>query len=357
MTLLRQPFVLAMRESEKRSVILVLLLGLSMALVVAFYVAYTFRDRPGGGFARNIVPNVLTDSVIVALPFNSYYLAGTTGGNIYLGNETAPLHLLSVNDRQLINASIEVTDPMPRATRIRIDSPFFYLEDLERYSIRAGHLASLRVEGYAIQSAFFSEAIPLSPNSVVQRTISDQAQEYTLSKLTTREHTYQHGLLQKQVDGLFCTDGMLHYDKLAQRFTYVYFYRNQFICTDTCLNLEFRHNTIDTIRRARIEVAKLSEHDAMMLSTPPFIVNRRSTTFDNTLFVNSTILSDSESNEITQHNSIIDVYDLEEKGAYRYSFYLPHFQGRQMKHFMIYGDYLFSIHDRFLIRYTLKPIL
>lgn len=324
--------------------------------MLVLYTGYVIDVKPSGGFVRNIVTNVLTDSIIVGLPFNSYYLAGNAGGKIYLGNETAPLHMLSLTERKLVSARIDAPDPKPHVSHIVVDSPFFYLEDLERYTIRAGSLASLNVEHPAVQSAFFSEVIPLSPNSVVQRTISDEAKEYALSKLTLRSHTYQHNLLQKQVDGLFCTDGMLTYDKAKHNFIYVYFYRNEFICTDTSLNLQFRNNTVDTISRARIDVANLTTEDARILSTPPFVVNRRSTVFSNTLFINSSITSDSESTDVMKHNSIIDVYDLGNEGAYLYSFYLPHFRGHQMKQFAVYGNNLFSIHDRFLIKYRLRRI-
>lgn len=353
---MRQPSLFIMRGPKRSIIVLAALFISSVVVMLVLYTGYVIDVKPSGGFVRNVEANVFTDSIILALPFNSYYLAGNAGGKIYLGNETAPLHLLSVTERKLFSAQIGAPNPKPNVSHIVVDSPFFYLEDLERFTIRAGSIASFNVEYPAVQSAFFSEAIPLSPNSVVQRTISDEAKEYALSKLTLLSHTYQHNLLQKQVDGLFCTDGMLNYDKAKNNFIYVYFYRNEFICTDTSLNLQFRNNTVDTISRARIDVANLTTEDARILSTPPFVVNRRSTAFSNRLFINSSINSDSESTDVMKHNSVIDVYDLENKGAYLYSFYLPHFQGHQMKYFAVYGDYLFSIHDRFLIRYRLKRI-
>jgi hypothetical protein len=346
--------LLIMVEQKTRIIILSLLCGLSVSVTAVFYFIYLNHQKPGGGFTRNVVTGLLTDTIVVELPFNSYYFAGVAGKTLYLGNETAPTHILLVNERILVSALVQAPAQRPRATRIRIDSPYFYIEDLERFTIHSGDISTLQLKGEAIQSAFFSEAVPLSPNSIVQRTISDHASEYALSKLTNSKHTYGHNLLEKQVDGLFCTDGVLHFDKNSQRLTYVYFYRNEFICADTNLNLEFRQNTIDTISRARVTAAKLSKEDAMILSAPPFIVNRRSTTFADMLFVNSNILSDSDANDITEQNAIIDVYNLDKKGIYSHSFYLPNYRGHKMKHFAVYDDNLFSIHDRFLIRYRIQ---
>lgn len=345
-----------MKTTKSNVIVLLVLFIIGVAVVLLVYTAYVLDEKPYGGFTRNIVANMLTDSVVVALPFNSYYIAGEVKNTIYLGNQTAPLHVLSLSEGKLVSMNISVQEPKPRASHIVVDSPFFYLEDLETYTIQAGFLASLKVEFPTLQSRFFSEAVPLSPNSIIQRTISDRAKEYALAKLTSQSNTYRHGLLQKQIDGLFCTDGMLTYDKETQRFIYVYFYRNEFISTDTSLDLQFRQNTIDTISRARINVANLAAEDEIILSSPPFVVNRRSAVLGNRLFINSSIASDFETSDTMKHNSVIDVYDLGNEGEYLYSFYLPHFLGYEMKQFAIRGNRLYSLHERFLVQYQLKQM-
>jgi len=340
-------------QRRRHIVILLLLIGLSVSAVLVLYSFYFTRETRNGGFTRKVVIDALTDSLVTSLPFNSYYLAGAVGDTVFLGNDTAPTHLLLVTDSILVTRTIQAPDPLPRVTRILVDSPFVYMQDLERYSIHSGLLTSLKISR-SLQSEFFSETISLSPVSIVQRRLSDKSPEYVLTKLTNEGQAFKYSLLEKQIDGLFCTDGMLRYDKVSRKLIYVYFYRNQFICTDTSLNLLFRHHTIDTVTKANIEVAKIASDDAVILSSPPFIVNRRSAIFDNRLYINSNILSDLEDQRNLDNNCVIDVYDLAESGSYLYSFYLPDFLGHKMKYFMIYQDQLLSIHDHYLIRYRLR---
>ena len=99
-----------MRNPNRNIIVLATLFISSLAVMLFLYTGYVIDVKPSGGFVRNIVTNVLTDSMIVALPFNSYYFAGNAEGKIYLGNETAPLHLLSLAERKLVSARIDAPD-------------------------------------------------------------------------------------------------------------------------------------------------------------------------------------------------------------------------------------------------------
>jgi len=162
-----------------------------------------------------------------------------------------------------------------------------------------------------------------------------------------------YDLLEKQIDGLFCTDGMLHYDRATSQMIYVYFYRNQFLCMDTSMNLLFRGNTIDTIGHARIKVARIESENSITLAGPPAIVNRRSYACQNRLFVNSSLMGKNEDPDEFNSNSVIDVYDLGKEGKYIMSFYLPDYQGYKMKMFAASRNEFIAIHGRYLIRYNL----
>lgn len=338
----------------KRSLLSIVLVGTVSLLIVTMLFFQTDLQSIRGGFSRNIKQNTLVDSLVIALPFNSYYVAGFSGDSIFLGSYTSPTHLLVVIGADMITKTIQGIDPLPRTSRIRVDSPFVFVEDIERHVIHGGSFNSLRIDRSILKARFFADAIPLSQSSVVQRTSDEKTGEYVLAKSSAQKQTFAYTLLEKQIDGIFCTDGMYLYNKERQKLIYIYFYRNQFICTDTSLNLLFRHNTIDTISRAKIEVAQLTFQKASTLSSPPYIVNRRSATSDSLLLINSSIPGESETEQVMKNNSVIDVYSLSRDGKYLYSFYLPNCQGYRVNNFSLRNNTLVCIYDRFMIQYIIR---
>jgi hypothetical protein len=161
-----------------------------------------------------------------------------------------------------------------------------------------------------------------------------------------------HALV-KQVDGLFCVDGMLHYNRQLNTLVYVYYYRNQFISMDTMLNVLYRGKTIDTISHARIKVAQMEAGHAITLATPPLTVNTQSCVSGNYLFVNSNLKASNEPQEHFDMASAIDVYDLR-NGDYRYSFYIAHVGGKKMRNFGVTGRTLVVLHDQYAYTYDIS---
>ncbi|WP_431244488.1 hypothetical protein ACQ9BO_09335 [Flavobacterium sp. P21] len=82
-----------------------------------------------------------------------------------------------------------------------------------------------------------------------------------------------NGQPQKQLDGVFDTDGRLLYDETTQKIVYVYFYRNQFIAAGKDAELISRSRTIDTTSHARLKVSYVKNSTERKMSAPPYIVN------------------------------------------------------------------------------------
>jgi hypothetical protein len=204
-------------------------------------------------------------------------------------------------------------------------------------------------------SAFFAEATPISASTVVIRTFASESREYLLARETSYPPhvTRIPGLLEKQVDGLFCTDGMLRYDHESNRLVYLYYYRNEFVCMDTALNLIYRANTIDTTSRAKIEVVEIESEKSMTLASPPLIVNKKSCVSGGLLFVNSNLMANNESEEEFNDASVIDVYSLAD-GKYRISFYLPNYENQKIKYFMVHRDRLIAVYAHYLLSYRMN---
>jgi hypothetical protein len=154
---------------------------------------------------------------------------------------------------------------------------------------------------------------------------------------------------------MFCVEGKIHYNKSQNQMIYIYNYRNEFIVTDSNLNLTYRGHTIDSFRHAQIKIAKTKDNESMM-SRPPMQTNGRSCISEKYLFVQSNLLANNESIESFTNNTVIDIYELE-NGRYIKSFYIPGYENTKSEDFQVIGNQLLAIHDRHLITYDLPTDL
>jgi len=103
---------------------------------------------------------------------------------------------------------------------------------------------------------YFSKAEIIAPNKIAFRAQELKSSNNILGIFTFSDSLqvqYAPNLLQKQIDGFFDTDGMMHYDSKLQKLVYIYYYRNQFLVADKNGNLKYRGNTIDTTSKAQLK--------------------------------------------------------------------------------------------------------
>lgn len=160
-------------------------------------------------------------------------------------------------------------------------------------------------------------------------------------------------LLQKQIDGFFDTDGMMGYSTLSGTFVYVYYYRNEFIVTDSDLNLRFRGNTIDTISKAAVKPVLIKRTGVRKLASAVAAGNRIFAVRGNQLFINSSLMGRYEAKEMWDIASIVDVYNLKEK-SYVSSFYIYDQDGSKMSDILVEGNNVYAIAGMKLHRYKLE---
>ena len=290
------------------------------------------------------------------LKYNSFYLAGMSTNNIYLGNPTAPALIIKTNYQLTDSIHLRIVftgEYQYTYLSLRVDPPNFYLMDGVAPLTLKGNLSDLKAEPLMKDTLYFVDYEPISPNSFTIRSYSPRFGKYVLAKKRTDTliEKYVSDLLEKQIEGLFCTDGMLHYDKKTSRLVYVYYYRNQFISMDSSLNLKYRGNTIDTVSQANIKVATVEEGETMM-AAPPLFVNKNSFVSDDLLYIHSGLIADNENNELFKQNAVIDVYSLE-GGVYVFSFYIPHFQNKKMRDFKISNNILVALFENHLVTFEL----
>lgn len=337
---------------------LVVLMVFSIVSVFLLYAWMKAGSTRQYDFQRNITGGVVHPDTVVSLHTAGWYIAGNNDKQIWLAHPRLPHALVAISDDDMDTLVITGLADSVRATEITTDAFHFYVTDMERFDVYCGVLSTMTVHEKITDHTFFAEAVPLGNQSLVLRTVSSN-NIYRLEKKSDRSlhSTAADDLLQQQIDGLFCTDGKLHYDRTRHQLVYLYFYRNEFIVADTNLHLLYRAHTIDPVDTAQIRVAEIKSENAIRLSRPPLVVNAQSVVADGLLLVNSALASKHEDPVVFSKVSVMDVYDLDQRGIYRFSFYIPDYRGHPVSRFVISGNKLTAVHGTYLVRYTLTSNL
>ena len=309
-------------------------------------------------FQRRYPHPAVTEISKAELPHNSYYIAGFEKGRIYLGNVTAPLHLLScdysLKDFRTEGIAVDTAGLSFSTAEVRVAEGRFYLtngtvpyvfegsvKDWIGHRSKAGlkrfTLAEMLEQGMAVRT--FSEEgenilgfQPLLPGGVPK---------------------YNPKFLEKQGDGIFDTDGTLMAS--GSRFVYLYFYRNEFMVSDTSLQLLGRGRTIDTVSRAQLQVSE-SRSGLKQMGQAPLLVNRRAALYNNLLFVNSQLPGKEDNAKLWKQASIIDIYNIRD-GSYQFSFPLYHIEGNKLESFKVIDSCVYLINEKWIVRYDLRKKL
>jgi hypothetical protein len=313
-------------------------------------------NRSSNGFIRLIPPHVAIPDRIYNLRINSDYFVGGTTSRFYLGNYTAPqlIKTISFNftDSGVHRLSMaSAGGHFARSLKITVDSPIIYLHEGVTPTIVQGTTSDSLLHRTA-GKFYFNLATPLSPVSCVYR-IVDRRRQNTLVKQLNDSLIQANNILEKQVDGIFCTEGALHAQPASNRLIYVYSYRNQFIVIDTNLRIEYKARTIDTISHVKFKVDFIPSEKSLTLSSPPTFVNKESCVSGNYLFIHSALRADNDENSIYEIGSPIDVYSLID-GKYLLSFYLPDYQRKKIRDFRVFGNTLIALYDHYAYSYKLN---
>ena len=318
------------------------------------------RGYIGGGFLRSFPPAPLLSFKSFDLGFNSFYVAGLSGENIYLANVRNPFKLVvtgkSLEDTAIVRIELQNENFIKGAVKTYFDSSQFYLLNGIQPVIYAGSESDFKVYRISSDSVFFKDAIPLNSRSFIYRSESADTHRDVMIRNSISSGVVQVDttLLERQIDGIFCTDGMLHYSKSMDSIVYVYYYRNQYIVADTGFTKISRYRTIDTTSRARIEVGEIKSSKTKTILSPPVVVNRRSCISDGWLYIQSGLVADNQKPTDLNYYEIIDVYNLSSHG-YHFSFYLPFERRTRMTSFKVQGHTLVVLFGQHLFVYEISP--
>ncbi|WP_310555182.1 MauE/DoxX family redox-associated membrane protein [Flavobacterium sp.] len=291
---------------------------------------------------------------------DSYYFAGSGNGKIYLGNYTAPLQIQEI-DSTLKTKTVHRIKlnkmNLPFTTiQIKVLSPYFYLVDGNVPCIFRGKTTDWKASYIMRGDPYFSQFAPIDSTKIAFRTILKKTKTNTLGLFDLTDTTsikFEPKIIEKQIDGVFDTDGQTLYDSAFEKLVYIYTYRNQYSVTDSNLKLLNRGNTIDTTAHANLKVVTISNSGETKLAAPPLIVNNTSAVFKNTLFVSSNLPGKYESLLMWKKAAIVDVYNLENR-SYLLSFYIYNVDGEKMRSLYIEGDNLYALIGSNIIIYKLR---
>lgn len=336
---------------------------LSISSVVILFLSSEQIMHHNNPFIRRYPQHPVEFSNAVDLKINSYYLAGFTRGRIYLGNYSNPLHIESL-DNNLHNKQISYISFDPgqipfKSVTIIVRGAYFYLSDASVPIFLRGNVENWKINKELKGIPYFTLALPIDSLTVAFRSNNAKNAANVLGVFTYGEKPnikYNRELLERQLDGIFDTDGTLMYSQELKKIVYLYYYRNGFIVADKNGILDHRGNTIDTIKHAKIKVTTLDNGKQHVMSSPPFVVNSRAAVCKNLLFVHSKVKGQYENERLWKNSFIIDVYDLR-TNVYIMSFPVYHTTNTILNSLLVTPTHLYALIGNDLVVYEIHEML
>jgi len=349
---------------KKRNLILVLFLAtvLSIGTVVLLFQLSEQKLAYQNNFTRRF-PAYTQASKVLDLTYDSYYFAGMGNDSIYLGNITSGLTLTAVDSGLIYKRehkiSIDNLDFPWHSPRMAVWGSYFFFFDGTVPVIFKGNIIAGKGVRQMSNMPMFFRGLVIDSSAIAYVFVDTSTKQSTIGKsnMGSLPSSFKNaGLLQKQVDGLFDSEGHLTYDHTTGQIVFVYRYRNQFFVMDKKLALMHRGNTIDTVSRARVKPVRFEKENMIKLSERPISVNKSCAADNGYLFVHSAIPGQFEPLELWDKASIIDIYDLKDR-SYRGSFYVYHRKGKKLRSFLVKGNSFYGIIGNELVMYRMSSQL
>lgn len=340
----------------------VLLLGSQVVLGVGVVsVLFAFSERKmhrNNAFQRRYVPFALELKQSIDLKYNSYYFSGFSDTHIYLGNVTAPLHLMEVSadfiSTKQKTIKVDKMDLPYSQIRLNVKPPRFYLSDGNVPVFLEGSVSDWEATTKMLGDFYFSQLIPFS-SKLFFKTISRKTEKNVIGSYSIPDKSLEinEHLLSDQTRSIFDSDGQLLYNEEEDKLIYIYYYRNEYVVFDRDLNPRSFGRTIDTVTQVFPKTLVNSKTQKMKLKGNDFIINKQAATFANYLFIISERLGRHEKKEILRNATIVDVYDFLEN-RYAFSFYIYHFKKNAVSRLSVHQGRLYSLMENYLVCFDLN---
>lgn len=334
-------------------------IALASLIVIVLFLLSEEEVHRNNAFLRRYPHHPAVKGKSVKLKYNSYYIAGFNGKTIFLGNSSAPLHLLEIDTsmQNLKSVSIDFKNPKKYKfsnAQIRIEGSKFFLYDGTVPVIYHGQTKDWQVKREVTNKIDFSQLVPID-NGFGFRQLDKKKNLNILGVFENGNpiKVSRAELLTRQTDGIFDTDGLLIYNAQLDKIIYNYYYRNTFVVADAKnIQSSFQGKTIDTVSWANIKIAKEdSSRVHSMIGQPP-LIQKWNSTWGKYLFVSSERLGKYESKDALKNAVIVDVYNLRDR-SYEFSFYLYNHEKEKVIKFKVCGDLLVGLTNHYVVLYRL----
>lgn len=347
---------------KKTFLILLICMVCSIGFVTSLFLSSERGLHRDNSFIRRYPGHPAVKDKELDLTYNSYYIAGVDQGKIYLGNNTAPLHMVildtALQNKETKQLAID-KDSLPfKAIKLRVIPPYFFLTDGLISYIGKGNTTDWKAYEVPSKHNYFTKMEPIDSTTMVVRAVSSKTNGNVLGKISLLDSSkieISHKLLQKQIDGIFDTDGVLLYNYQLQKLVYTYYYRNQYIVADNNLDLHLRGKTIDTISQAQIKVGTIASKHQSKMAAPALLVNKNSATYGPYLFINSKLVGRYEPIKTWDFTSIIDVYNIVEN-TYLFSFHVYDIGEDKLRSFKVFDDKFIGLIGNHIVTYKMGRI-
>lgn len=351
------------RHILKLSSVIILVILFNILLVIFLFYSSEHIIKEQNNFVRRFPHHPIIEEKASDLKYNSYYLAGSSKNKLFLGNNTSPFLVLSIDKNLSQIDTIRLVPDKPhfyKAVKTLVTENYIFMYDGTVPAIYRSKLNDFSGKVYEIsyQDVYFDQLAVITPDFFTFRTKSNKTGSMVLGNLDISKSpkvNLNTKILEKQVDGTFDVDGKLLYDQSTERQFYIYNYRNQIVSSDKNFQNIILQKTIDTVSHAKIQVTQLSDGSKKMLA-PPLTINRNSNVYGGLLFIQSSMMGRYESRDLWRKNDIIDVYKTD-PSEYWGSFYVQHRGDKKLSQMLVTDQYLFVLSGREIVRYRIAQTL
>ena len=346
------------RRNDQRWLVykMVMLLALPAGLMVALFFSSEHIIKKENNFTRRFLPHPIDYPKVIDLKVNSYYFAGHSGDTIFLGNKTAPLLVGKIlpeyQKLEIDTLQIHEKNLPFREAVLQVLFPHYSFSDGNVPAIFEGKFPNMTPNLVMKNNAYFSKMVTVGPHLHIFRGQSTKTKENIMGLLNTANAlklSFNTEFLEKQVDGVFDTDGNFVVDPYNRKTIYTYHYRNEYRILDSTLTFAGKGKTIDTISRAQIKLVQLKDQKIKM-SAPPLKVNENQAAYREFLFNEANLRGKFETYQMWNNNKIVDVYHYP-SNTYQYSFTVPHDEENKMRSMLVTAKHFYILRGDELIRY------
>jgi hypothetical protein len=346
----------------RRMMMILLSVIASSGIVVLLFLRSEHIIKRENNFTRRFLLHPVLEDQSVTLDHEQYYFAGSDQSHIYLGNKHYPQTLVTIDHNlggtkklKMMPSDFKYTF---RNLQVQVKGPYYYLYDGIVPVIYRGKLGNAAPKTISYGDAYFTQLVVLDSVRFALRTQSKADKMFTIAGLDlTRQRKVKlyPGILEKQVDGVFDSDGRLTSSGHSDTLVYAYTYRNTFLIMNNQFQLKRKLHTIDTTTVAKIRTGSQS-NGVHKLIAPPLKVNQNISANRNLAFIQSDLMGKHESVKSWENAKVIDIYRTD-KQEYIGSFYIYNQGKNKLTDFIVTDQYLFAIVGDQLVRYTYrKPI-